>query len=322
MKLSIIIVNWNTREFLEQCLESLPITDGRISLEVIVVDNCSSDGSPEMVRQKYPRIHLIQNRENVGFARANNQALKVATGEYLLLLNPDTVVPAGGILEKWLDFMDQHLEVGASGCQLLFPDGSHQVGDAGFRPSLGTVSNFSLFLSKISPIRFKGLFLNNVRFSRKVLVDWISGADFMVRQSILSQVGLLDESTFMFAEDIEWGCRIRSHGYKIYYLPQLRIIHFQGASSKKQDQEIFSCLWLANLRRLYWQLNKDQSILLYDVLMSLGFFLRVLAYLSLYLITGDRLKKVKFRQMYRSFRFILAHFGKPELAFHKKSLFP
>ena len=294
LRLSIIIVNWNTVELLRQCLNCLFQEDLQIPFEVIVVDNASYDGSPEMVSKEFRRVRLIQNSINTGFSKANNQAIKIAAGEYILLLNSDTLIRDKLIFKKWIAFMDQHPKSGASGCKLIFPDGSHQVGDGGFRPSLLTIINYAFFFSRVFPHHFKGLFLSYKRLYREIDVDWVSGAAFLVRKSILPQVGLLDEDTFMYAEDIEWGCRIRSFGYKVYYLPFLEIVHLQGASAKKQkDQNRFSCLWLETLRCRYHLYNKREPVFLYDLVISTAFLLRTVIYYLLYLMTKDRAKKIK-----------------------------
>ena len=177
-----------------------------MDFEIIVVDNASTDDSVTMVQNHFPKISLIQNSSNLGFAKANNQALQLARGEYILLLNSNTLIPDTPIFKQWTDFMDRHPNAGASGCMLVFPDGRHQIGDAGFRPTLYTVFNHSLFISRF-PSDMKGLFVSYIK-PGVLQVDWVSGAAFLVRKSILRQVGLMDEVFFMYAEDMEWGCRI------------------------------------------------------------------------------------------------------------------
>lgn len=151
LKLSVIVVNWNTGTLVGHCLDSLFSQDLPAAFEVIVVDNASSDCSVEMVRQRFPQVRLMVNQENLGFTRANNRAIERTSGEYVLLLNPDTIILGNHTVMDWLSFMDEHRDAGASGCKLVFPDGSHQVGDAGFRPTLGSVASYALFLSRMSP---------------------------------------------------------------------------------------------------------------------------------------------------------------------------
>ncbi|MDI9569219.1 MAG: glycosyltransferase family 2 protein [Pseudomonadota bacterium] len=304
-RLTIIIVNWNTRELLRDCLSSLGTEDPEVPREVIVVDNASRDGSPEMVAREFPAARLMANDENVGFARANNQALREARGRYILLLNSDTTTPDPGIFRDWLAFLDEHPEIGASGCRLVTADGRHWVGDAGFRPSPRTVCCYSFFLSHLFPRRCPGLFLNDGRPDGPRMVDWISGAALMIRRDILRRVGLLDEGLFMYAEDVEWGCRVRKHGYSVCYLPQFVIVHLVGASSGKRGGEGFSTLWLENLRRLHGRLNPGQSLLWFDAIFSAGLLLRSILYYAIYLQTGEEKDRTRSRRMREYFNFLI-----------------
>ncbi|MBA4417138.1 MAG: glycosyl transferase family 2 [Syntrophus sp. (in: bacteria)] len=308
IKLSIVIVNWNTREFLRDCLNSLMSRMVSVEYEIIVVDNASTDDSLNMLREEFPSVHLIKNSYNAGFAKANNIGIKASRGEFVLLLNPDTIVSDPGIFKEWIAFMDFHKDAGASGCKLVFPDNSHQVGDAGFKPHLGTAVNFAFFLSKIFPYSCKGLFISSDRLAKEMEVDWVCGADFMIRKSILTETGLLDETIFMYAEDVEWGCRIRSFGYKMYYIPHLQIIHLQGESLKKvKSEDNISFLWLKNLRRLYEFYNGKKSLLVYDLIMSIAFFLRTVLYYTLFLGKRDPATKKKVYRMFCYFRFSANH---------------
>ena len=307
-KLSIIIVSWNTRDLLRQCLGSIFKGDPGITLDVSVVDNASGDGSPDMVEAEFPRVYLIRNRENLGFGRANNLAIPRAAGEYVLLLNPDTIIGDNSLFREWTSFMDNHPEAGASGARLTHADGKHQVGDGGFRPSLAAVFFHALFLSKVFPRLFKGLFLGPVGKTLPMEVDWISGAAFMVRKSILPETGLLNEHIFMFAEDVEWGCRIRSFGYKVYYLPQITIVHLQGASIKKREDRIrMSFLWIESMRYVYSLLYGARTLWLFNILLGLGFLLRAVVYRLFYRIgRGGSEAEIMSRIMARSFLFALA----------------
>ena len=285
-RLSVIIVNWNTRELLRDCLASLGDEDPEVPREIIVVDNASQDGSAEMVARDFPAVRLLQNSDNVGFARANNQAIRTARGKYILLRNSDTVVPDPGIFRLWLAFLDTRPEIGASGCRLVTADGRRWVGDAGFRPSLRTVFCYSFFLSRYFPRGCPGLFLNEGRLAGPLAVDWISGAALMTRRDVLEKVGLLDESLFMYAEDVEWGCRVRDHGYEVYYLPQFVIVHLVGMSGRKGKPAGFAKLWLQNLRRMYGLFHPREPRICFDVIFSAGLLLRSFLYYAIYLRTG------------------------------------
>ncbi|MBN1353732.1 MAG: glycosyltransferase family 2 protein, partial [Candidatus Omnitrophica bacterium] len=215
-------------------------------------------------------------------------------------------------LEGWLDFMDRHPRVAASGCKLIFPDGNHQVGDAGFKPSLASVISYAVFLSKIFPRAFKSIFLNYDKYSKPLKVDWISGAALMLRKSVLKDTGLLNEDIFMFAEDVELGCRINSHGYDVFYLPYLTITHRQGSSVEKQkDKEDFSFLWFKNLRRLYFYYNKKEPVIIYDMIMICAFLLRSILYYLIYITTGNAAKKTKFDKLSGYLNFAIRNLGKP-----------
>ncbi|MCK9554463.1 glycosyltransferase family 2 protein [bacterium] len=311
IKLSIIIVNWNTEKILKKCLSLILKNTGKIPCEIIVIDNASTDNSISMLKENFPGVKIIRNRENLGFSKANNIGIKEAKGDFLLLLNPDCFIEDGTLLERWLEFMSSHTDTGISGCKLVFPDGSHQVGDAGYKPSLSTALNYYFFLSKIFPSVFKGLFLNSEKYMKETEVDWICGAACMVRKSILAKTGLLNETIFMFSEDIEWGCRIRSSGFKVYYLPFLKITHLQGSSVQMQDNNThFSTLWLKNLRNIYAHFNK-RSLILYDITAAAGFLIRFIIYYSTSLLIGNKTKKDKAIRMGKCFIFTLRNICKP-----------
>ena len=252
---------------------------------MIVVDNASSDRSVEMVRREFPLVTLMVSPENLGFTRANNRAIERASGEYVLLLNPDTTILGTHTVMGWLSFMDKHQDAGASGCKLVFPDGTHQVGDAGFRPTLASVASYALFLSRISPF-FKGVYLNYHRLDAPCEVDWVCGADLLVRRSIIVDTGLMDEDIFMYADDVEWGCRIRSSGCKIYYLPISKIIHSR-AQRRATKEGTPSFAWFENMRHLYGLYHKGQPIMLFDILFSINFLLRGVLYHLCYLKSKD-----------------------------------
>ena len=309
--LTVIVVNWNTRALVGQCLESLYRQELGAPLEVIVVDNASDDGSADFIEARHPGVVLIRNAENVGFAKANNQALDIARGKYVLLLNSDTLLPDATVLSRWIDAMDRNPAAAASGCRLVFPDGTHQVGDAGYRPTFGAVFNYAFFLSRLLPSRRKGLVLADVDPSRDIVVDWVCGAAFLVKRDVVAAVGKLAESVFMFAEDIEWGCRITAAGYRVYYLPRIEIVHFQGASaSRRTDREQFSVLWLENLRSLYRAYNGGQPPFLYDATMSAGFLLRAVLYAAKSVASRDASTRERCRRMLKYCRFSLGKIGK------------
>lgn len=309
IRLSIIIVTWDIRDVLRDCLESLFHEDLGINYEVIQVDNGSKDGTVTMIEQDFPQITLIRNDENLGFPKANNQGIEVARGDYILLLNSDTIITDSTIFRHWITFMDENQDVGLSGCRLVFRDGNHQVGDAGYRPNLATLMAHNFFLNRLFPKLFKGLFISYRQSPGRIEVDWICGADLMVRRNIIPVTGTLDENIFIYAEDVEWGCRIRTHGYKAYYLPDLELIHLQGATTSKYPQK-FSGMDLKNMRQIYKTLNPSQLLFFFDLIMSTGFLLRTVLYPIMFW-KPSAFRHSRSSRMYKYFKFSVANFGKP-----------
>jgi GT2 family glycosyltransferase len=242
--LSIIIVNWNTKDLLAQCLQSVYDTIRSLDFEIIVVDNASADGSPEMVCERFPQVRLIKNRENVGFARANNQAIRESRGGYLLLLNSDTVVLPEA-LSQMVDFMDCHPDGGAIGPKLINPDGSFQASYADF-PTLLTESLQAFGLAKwLYGPYYPSPPPRPDELARTV--DWVAGACLMVRREVADAVGLLDEGYWMYTEETDWCYRIDQAGWNVYYLPESKIVHFGGASSSKRRPEMVAQLYRSKL---------------------------------------------------------------------------
>ena len=225
--LSIIIVSWNTKEFLLSCVGSVFESEQGISREVIVVDNGSRDGSGNEVKKIFPLISLVENKRNLGFAKAVNQGLERASGRYILLLNPDTRMKREAT-ERFVSFMDLHSDTGIAGAQLLNSNGSKQNSIANF-PSLGTELFNKSLLRWLFPKRFPGKERN---YSEPVEVDSVIGACMMVRREALDQVGALDENYFLFLEETDWSYRMKKAGWKIYHVPQAEVFHFQGKSAE------------------------------------------------------------------------------------------
>lgn len=233
MKLSVIIVNYNVSCFLEQALNSVYKALRNVEGEVYVVDNNSVDNSLAMLEAKFPQVHVIANKENVGFARANNQAIRISTGEYVLLLNPDTVVEED-TFEKCIRFMDETPDAGGLGVKMVNGKGEFLPESKRGLPS-PAVSFYKLFgLSKLFPKskRFGAYHLTYLSNDEIHSVEVLAGAFMLMRRSVLDKVGLLDEDYFMYGEDIDLSYRILKGGYKNYYFPETRIIHYKGESTK------------------------------------------------------------------------------------------
>ncbi len=223
--LSVIIVNWNTKDLLLQCLEAVYKTIHEVSHEVLVVDNASTDGSGEAVRNRYQDVMLICNEQNLGFARANNIALGMMQGRYALLLNTDTTVEEGAINTLYA-FMEANPESGMACGQLLNPDGSKQNSIANFPTLTALVSNETL-LRIVLPRRFPSKMQNH---RHPIEIESGIGACLMVRKQAMERVGLLDESYFFFLEETDWALRMRQQGWKVFFVPAARIFHEQGQS--------------------------------------------------------------------------------------------
>ena len=279
--LSVIIVSWNAKALLADCLQSLRRAECRFPLEVMIVDNASQDGLPEMVQRDFPEVRLIANTENLGFARANNQGMRLAQGRYFLLLNPDTVLIEPDALDRLLAFMETHLDVAAVGPQLKFPDGRHQIGDAGYAPTPASAMSHGLFLSYLMPALFKGIYLaspadTKTRDVRDV--DWLCGAAFLLRKEVFRATGGFDEEIFMYAEDVEWGCRMRRRGLRVCYLPGVSIVHVGGGSEQLAAGAKISTRWIESLARLYLQHNQGRHWQAFRLSFLFGFLVRAVAF--------------------------------------------
>ena len=234
MKLSVIIVNYNVKHFLEQCLHSVYKAAKGIDIEIFVVDNNSVDGSAQLIRDKFHDLHFIENKENVGFSRANNQAIKLAKGKYILLLNPDTVVEED-TFSKVTGFMEKHPEAGGLGVKMIDGKGNFLPESKRGLPT-PWVAFYKMFgLSKLFPNsrKFGKYHLSYLNENEIHEIEIIAGAFMLLRKETLYKVGLLDEAFFMYGEDIDLSYRIILGGYKNYYFPETTIIHYKGESTKK-----------------------------------------------------------------------------------------
>lgn len=236
MKLSVIIVNYNVKYFLEQCLLSVQKASKNMAVEVFVVDNNSVDGSCDMVREKFPEVKLIENKINTGFSRANNQAIQQSNGEYVLLLNPDTVVEED-TFNKVVSFMDAHPDAGGLGVHMIDGKGNYLPESKRGLPT-PAVAFYKIFgLSALFPKSkiFGRYHLGYLDKNKTHEIEVLSGAFMLMRRAALDKTGLLDETFFMYGEDIDLSYRITQAGYKNYYFPETKIIHYKGESTKKSS---------------------------------------------------------------------------------------
>ncbi|MEW6606573.1 MAG: glycosyltransferase family 2 protein [bacterium] len=233
--ISVIIVNWNTYELLEKCLESIYNQTINVTYEVIVVDNGSTDGSCEMVQVKFPQTILIRNEKNEGFAFACNKGMRQANGHYFLLLNSDTII-VNDAISQIVQYMDENQRAGAGGCGLLNPDGSLQPACGWFPTLYSILANFNPIgkLSNLIQKEYKYFpppFLSYQEHLQEQDVDWIVGACIIVRREAVEQAGLMDETMFFYAEEWDWCYRIKKNGWHIIYTPNPKIIHIGGGST-------------------------------------------------------------------------------------------
>ncbi|BCJ87799.1 glycosyltransferase family 2 protein [Effusibacillus dendaii] len=274
MDLSIVIVSYNTKDLLIQTLDSVFRHTSGLYLEVFVVDNASSDGSPEAVTDLYPQVKIIRNQKNEGFAAANNQAIEQATGRYILLLNSDTIVQES-TFHTMITYMDGHSKIGAAGCKVVKPDGTL---DLACRRSFPTPMNSlyqALKLDKLFPQspRFASYNLTYLDENEMYQVDCLVGAFMMVRRETIDQVGMLDDQFFMYGEDIDWCYRIKQAGWQIWYYPKTSIIHYKGASSAKKK---YRMIWEFHRAMIlyYRKHHAGNSIFLVNWLVYLGILSR------------------------------------------------
>jgi GT2 family glycosyltransferase len=284
MRLSVVIVSWNTRDLLRQCLDCLKqevgcdVASG--NCQVFVVDNNSHDGSAQMVKADHAWVKLIANDANLGFAKANNQAIKLTNSEYVLLLNPDTEVEPGAI-KTLLQFIEPRPECGVVAPQLLNSDGSVQRSCREF-PTFAGMCYELIGLTKLFP--------KNETFGRYKMLDWNhdderqvdqpEGACLLIRRSLLDQVGLLDEGYFMLFEEVDWCYRVKRAGWQIWFTPTARVKHHYGQSIKQVKTKMI----LSSHRGLFrfWQKHYQGnrwylSGIAYLGLMTLA-YLRIFAY--------------------------------------------
>jgi GT2 family glycosyltransferase len=271
---SIIVVAWNVRELLCNCLKSVYEETRDISFEIIYVDNNSEDGSVEMVKKEFPEVRIIVNDENKGFIKANNQGIEISQGRYVLLLNSDTLILDNAIA-KAVRFSDEHPEAAVIGCRVLNPDKTLQ------RTCFMFPSALNMFLS--ATYLYK-LFPRNRFFGREHMTWWdysddreveaICGCFSLVRKGAIEQIGLMDENYFVYGDDPDWCYRFRRNGWKIMFSPNAEIIHYGGQTTKQMTREFKLQLYGSKL--IFVKLHRKKLVFQFArLLTALFFFLRV-----------------------------------------------
>ena len=276
-KVSIVIVSYNVCQLLDECLQSVKRAIEGIEGEIFVVDNCSSDGTVETLRPRHPDVCFIANKENVGFARANNQAIRQSDSEYVLLLNPDTVVYEPTI-KGTLDFMDAHPEAGGAGVRMLTTEGQPAPES---RRAIPTP-----WVSMLKMLGFtRRYYMSHLPWDKPSQIEVISGAYCMLRRKALQQVGLLDEDFFMYGEDIDLSYRLLKGGWQNWYLPY-DIIHYKGESTVKSSYRYVHVFYQAML--IFFRKHYSHLSIVITLPIKMAIYFR--AFLALMEIVGDRLR--------------------------------
>jgi GT2 family glycosyltransferase len=231
ISLSIVIVTWNNTQIIRECLRSLASLDTNPAAEIIVVDNASSDGTPDLIQNEFPHVSLIRNQRNLGFAAGSNLGIRLSSGEYVCLINSDVVVPEDCV-EKLLRYMGEHQDIALVGPKMILPNGS--VGRSCLH--FPTVANWTWRALALDAIfkrsRLFGAYLMTYfQYDRIADVDVVTGWFWVIRRKAMDQVGLLDENFFMYAEDMDWCKRVKNAGWRVVFYPEAAAIHHCGASS-------------------------------------------------------------------------------------------
>jgi GT2 family glycosyltransferase len=289
MELSVIIVNWNTSEMLSNCLSSLKEHTDNNKVKVIVVDNASKDGSSDMVKSQFPWVTLINSGGNIGFGKANNLAEPYADTQFVLFLNPDTIVLKDSIA-KMVNFMKSNQTVGALGCKMKYPDGVVQPLGLQWFPSPFTELLNMLFISAKTQDRLK-TYLPYVNPNNSQYVSKLYGGCLMVRKSVLDQVGWFDERFFMYGEDVDLCRRITDAGWKLYYLSDAEIIHLCGGAGVETSSNFSVLMKCESISKLMQKYYGTFGRLLYRLVIISGsifrlFILSVLKIVSFLSKTG------------------------------------
>ena len=263
MKLSIVIVSYNVRRYLDKCLESVQRALEGIEAEVLVVDNASADDTMALLPGRYPWVRFIANSDNVGFARANNQAIRLSAGEYVLLLNPDTTV-APHTLRDALSFMDNHQQAGGAGVKMHNEDGTVAPES---RRAIPTP-----WVSALKMLGFTGrYYMSHLPWDAPCQIEVISGAFCLLRRKALDQIGLLDEAFFMYGEDIDLSFRLLKAGWENWYLP-LDITHYKGRSTRKSDYRYVHVFYQAML--IFFRKHYSHLSIFYTVPVKMAIYFR------------------------------------------------
>lgn len=302
-EISIIVVSWNAKKHLDECLHSIIQHSKQHDAEIIVVDNDSSDGSQEYVKRNFPNVNLICNVKNLGFAKANNIGISHSRGKYVFLINSDVVVYES-TFNSLLDYIKKHLDVGVVGPKINGADGKIQRSYMGC-PTLWDSLCCALFLDTLFPRMkiFNGFMMRHLDTNSVQQVDIINGCFWAVRREALSEVGLLDDSFFMYGEDMDWCKRFNSSGWKVIYFPLTEVLHYGGASSSNAPIRFYVEMQKANLK--FWSKHYGKSSkILHMLIIFLHQLLRAIANSVLYLLFPAK-RNASFFKIKRSLAVVL-----------------
>lgn len=279
--LSIIIVNYNVKEFILNLVDSIKKAAVKISTEIFIVDNASDDGSVELISSKFPEVKLIRNTKNVGFGVANNQALQLASGKYFLLINPDTIVREDTLL-KMIGFFESHLEAGIAGCKVLNPDGTLQLACRRSFPGPWTSFTKVMGLSRVFPKNkfFARYNLTYLDENKTYEVDAVSGAFMMMRREVYEKVGGFDPQFFMYGEDLDLCFRTQKEGYKVFYFHETEIIHYKGESTKRSSLDETTIFY--NAMHLFVRKHFSTSFIIEMILQTAIIFRKLIAFANVF----------------------------------------
>lgn len=277
MDISIIIVSWNVKRYVEECLSSIT-TQTTCSYETIVIDNASKDGTAEQIRQKFPEVKLIENQGNFGFARANNQGIRISRGRYIVLLNPDTIV-VGNAIDRIVELMDANPDVHLAGGKLLNPDGTLQPSLRNFPNPImdflfisGLTTLFRKLQKKFILTGYSGANNNELKVHKR----YVNGAFLSIRSELFEEIGFFDECYSLYFEETDFCYRCLQHGYKIAYFPSAKVVHYGGKSSSQIGVSAFFSVYCTSLFRYYRKFKSLEWLMSAKFAVLIGSFVRFL----------------------------------------------
>ncbi len=290
MDISVIIISWNTAGLLRNCLDSILRSPARCRREIIVVDNASQDGSPDMIKNDFPDVKLIRNPDNYGFARANNVGIKAAGGRYVCLANSDTLIQ-DDCLDKLCEYLDGHPEIAVLGPKLLWSNRSLQWSCRKF-PTLWNTLCPALGLTRLFPRVgwLSGEHMGYFKHDRVIEVDALVGAFLMVRQEAIASVGLMDENYFFYCEEIDWCKRFKNAGWKVIFYPEAQVVHLGQGSASQEPDRFKREFMLSNVR--YWKKHHNAiERLIFYLIVLCRHTIRLAMNSFLYMIVPSRREK-------------------------------